>query len=194
MGLLPLSGNCGSVALLPKMGEVQPAEAQGTRCLAERFRKIGEGAGEVTEQVWANVPSYSPMDVVWGDAPAPNELHAALRQTSLGKAAGEDGVTAELLKFGGPNLWVPGSRWSRSVGQLLLAEAAPGEQVSWPEEWCIGLVIPLWKRKGNKKDKNTWRSITLLSVGSTSFWREWLPLGYVLGPSPVRVSEGQRGG
>ena len=25
---------------------------------------------------------------------------------------------------------------------------------------------PLVKRKGNKKDKNTWRGITLLSVGS----------------------------
>ena len=36
----------------------------------------------------------------------------------------------------------------------------------WPEEWCVGLVVPLWKRKGNKKDKNTWRGITLLLVGS----------------------------
>ena len=43
---------------------------------------------------------------------------------------------------------------------------APGAEVVWPEEWCIGLVVPLWKRKGNKKDKNTWRGITLLSVGS----------------------------
>ena len=47
-----------------------------------------------------------------------------------------------------------------------MTEAAPGEEVSWPAEWCIGLVVPLWKRKGNKKDKNTWRGITLLSVGS----------------------------
>ena len=37
--------------------------------------------------------------------PHPNELHAALRQMSLGKAAGEEEVTAELLKFGGDNLW-----------------------------------------------------------------------------------------
>ena len=35
----------------------------------------------------------------------PYELHAAFRQMSLGKAAGEDEVTAELLKFGGSNLW-----------------------------------------------------------------------------------------
>ena len=113
----------------------------------------------------ANVPFYSPMDAVWGNAPAPNELHAALRQMSLGKAAGEDGVTAELLKFGGPNLWEQVVKVCREQW-LLLTEAAPGEEVSWPAEWCIGLVVPLWKRKGNKKDKNTWRGITLLSVGS----------------------------
>ena len=35
----------------------------------------------------------------------------------------------------------------------------------WAEDWFVGLVA-LWKRKGNKKDKNTWRGITLLSVGS----------------------------
>ena len=149
-----------------KMGEVQPADAQGERdAWTEHFRKIGEGAGEVKDQVWANVPFYSPMDVVWGDAPAPNELHAALRQMSLGKAVGEDGVTAELLKFGGPNLWEQVVKVCRAQW-LLLTEAAPGEEVSWPEEWCTGLVVPLWKRKGNKKDKNTWRGITLLSVGS----------------------------
>ena len=51
---------------------------------------------------------------------------------------------------------------------LLLTEAAPGAEVARPEEWCIGLVVPLWKRKGNKKDKNTWCGIgiALLSVGS----------------------------
>ena len=59
----------------------------------------------VAGRVWDIVPSCSPMDVVWGSAPAPNELQAALRQMSLGKAAGENEVTAELLKFGGDNLW-----------------------------------------------------------------------------------------
>ena len=83
-----------------QMGEVQPADAQRERdAWAEHFRKIGEGAGEVKDPVWANVPFYSPMDVVWGDAPVPNELHAALRQVSLGRAAGGDGVTAELREW-----------------------------------------------------------------------------------------------
>ena len=82
---------------------------------------------------------------------------------SLGKAAGEDEVTAELLKFGGDNLWEVAVRVCREQW-LLLTEAALGGEVVWPEEWCIGLVVPLWKRKGHKKDKHTWRGITLLSV------------------------------
>ena len=40
------------------------------------------------------------------------------------------------------------------------------EAEEWPVEWLTGLVIHMWKRKGSKKDKNTWRGITLLSVGS----------------------------
>ena len=87
------------------LGEVRPADVQSERdAWAEHFRLIGEGSGSVAARVWDNVPSYSPRDVVWGAAPAPNELHAALRQMSLGKAAGEDEVTAELLKFGGGQL------------------------------------------------------------------------------------------
>ena len=148
------------------LGEVQPADVAAERdAWAEHFRKIGDGEGSVSEKVWDNVPSYTPMSLSWGDAPAPNELHAALRQMSLGKAAGEDEVTAELLKFGGPLLWESVVRVCREQWRLL-TEAAPGETVSWPSEWCTGLVIPLWKKKGNRKDKNTWRGITLLSVGS----------------------------
>ena len=146
------------------LGDVCPKEVQGA--WAEHFRLIGEGTGSVKDRVWANVPCYSPMDVVWGNAPAPNELHAALRQMSLGKAAEEDEVSAEFLKFGGNiNLWEAVVRVCREQW-LLLTEVAPGAEVVWPEEWCVGLVVPLWKRKGNKRNKNTWRGITLLSVGS----------------------------
>ena len=74
-------------------------------------------------------------------------------------------VTTELLKFGGDRLWEAVVRVCREQW-LLLTDAAPGAEVVWPDEWCIGLVVPLWKRKGNKKDKNTWRGLTLLSVGS----------------------------
>ena len=62
------------------LGEVRPADVD-----AERDAWAGEGEGLVSDRVWDNIPSYSPMDVVWGNAPAPNELHAALRQMSLAR-------------------------------------------------------------------------------------------------------------
>ena len=62
------------------LGEVRPADALVERdAWAEHFRLIGEGPGLVEDRVWATVPSFSTMDDVWGNAPAPNELHAALR-------------------------------------------------------------------------------------------------------------------
>ena len=52
------------------LGDVCPKEVQGERdAWAEHFRLIGEGTGSVEDRVWANVPSYSPMDAVWGNAP-----------------------------------------------------------------------------------------------------------------------------
>ena len=121
------------------MGKVQTADAQRERnAWAEHCRKIGEGAGEVEDQVWADVPFYSAMHVVWGDAPAPNELHAALRQMSLGKAAGEDGVTAELLEFGGPNLW-EGGQGSRAQW-LLLIEAPLVKRFLGPKSGVLVLL------------------------------------------------------
>ena len=71
------------------LGDIRPKEIQEERdAWADHFRRIGAGAGFVEDRVWDHIPTYSPMDLVWGDAPAPNELHAALRQMSLGKAAG----------------------------------------------------------------------------------------------------------
>ena len=80
--------------------------------------------------------------------PPPNERHATLHQMLFGKAAGEDEVTAELLEFGGDNPWEVVVRVCRQQW-LLLTEAVPGAEVVWPAEWCVGLVAPLWKRKGN---------------------------------------------
>ena len=122
---------------------------------------------------------YSPMDVVWGNAPAPNELHAALRQMSLGKAAGEDEVTAELLKFGGDNLWEVVVRVCREQW-LLLTEAAPGAEVVWPEEWCVGLVVPCGNARGTRRTRIPGEVLPFFRL-DLSFWRGWWLLGLGLG-------------
>ena len=106
---------------------------------------------------WSACTDHNPVEV---RLLAPNERHAALHQMLLGKAAGADEVTAELLRFGGESFWEWLTvRFCREQ-RLLLTEAAPGA------EWFLGLVVPVWKKKGSKKVKGNWRGMTLLSVGS----------------------------
>ena len=35
----------------------------------------------------------------------------------------------------------------------------------WPDSWMQATVIPLWKQKHPKSNKNNWRGVTLLSIG-----------------------------
>ena len=132
---------------------MRTVDAQAERdAWAEHFRKIGEGPGEVVDRVWANVPSYPPMDALWGNAPAPNELHAALRQMSLGKAAGEDEVTAELLKFGADSLWEAVVRVCREQWRLL-TEAAPGAEWFGQRNGVLASLSPCGNARGTRRTR-----------------------------------------
>eukprot|EP00959_Pyramimonas_sp_CCMP1952_P186105 3891749-Pyramimonas_sp.AAC.1 len=83
-----------------------------------------------------------------------------------GRQPGEYCFVAEALKYGGPAIRAEVYGTAKRMWSLA-ATAAEGEEAeAWPADWRVGLVVPLWKRKGSLKDKNTWRGITLLSVGS----------------------------
>ena len=70
-----------------------------------------------------------------------------------GKAAGSDGFLAEFYKYGSPTLRNQINNLVRHMWQAAT-------------EAHTGTVIPLGKKKGSPQDKNTYRGITLLSVGS----------------------------
>ena len=121
-----------------RAGEVRPRDVDAERAaLAAHFEAIGAGEGLVSPQVWEHIPSFSPMNSVFDAEPAPNELHAAPRQMSLGKAAGADEVTAELLCFGGDSFWEAVVRVCREQWRLL-TEAPPGEQVVGRRSGVLG--------------------------------------------------------
>ena len=131
----------------------------------EHFEQVSKGRGSVNERVWENVTSNEVAH--WLDVePSIVEMEMALGQMKLRKAAGKDGVTVEVLKYGGEEL----KKRVFEVVQAMWRRAACAEEgheaEDWPEEWKIGVTVPLWKKKGSRKDKNTWRGITLLSVGS----------------------------
>lgn len=81
------------------------------------------------------------------------EVLVAVKMLKRGKAAGHDKITAEMIQNMG------------GKGYKLLTELYNkiwlGERI--PEDWEIGIVVPLFK-KGDSKDCNNYRGITLLST------------------------------
>ena len=75
-------------------------------------------------------------------------------------------MLAEYLKYGGPRLQQEVFRTVRECWTLATQAQDKEEASQWPSQWKVGLTVPLWKRKHPKSNKNNWRGITLLSVGS----------------------------
>ena len=81
------------------------------------------------------------------------EIASRIRLLKNGKAAGNDSITNEFLKH--------------SVGQLMPLYLKLFNRImqegSVPEEWLVGMILPLYKNKGDRADPNNYRGITLLS-------------------------------
>lgn len=66
-----------------------------------------------------------------------------------------------------------------------------------PLEWCIGLIVPIFKKKGSPKDPNNYRGITLLScvgklftVGMNCRITKFLDQGAIIGEEQAGFREG----
>ena len=68
--------------------------------------------------------------------------------------------------FGGSELRKRVFKIVHKMWKAAVASESGLEGSRCPKGWRIGLVIPLWKKTGSRRDKNTYRGITLLSVGS----------------------------
>jgi len=73
---------------------------------------------------------------------------------SSGKAAGPDGIPAEVFKYGGMKL-------NRKLTSLL-------RKIWWeqtvPQEFCNTNIIHLYKRKGDRASYDKYRGISLLAT------------------------------
>ncbi|KAG0725535.1 Alpha-N-acetylglucosaminidase [Chionoecetes opilio] len=87
-------------------------------------------------------------------APSLDEVREAVAKLRGGKAAGVCKISAELLKAGREAM-------IRGLHAVLTAVWQSG---TIPPDWKRGLVVPIWKGKGDRQDCNNYRSITLLSV------------------------------
>ena len=78
------------------------------------------------------------------------EMMAAMKKMKKGKATGLD---VEMLDLAGD----VGVNWTRRLLNSCLTEG------KIPVEWRTGLIIPIWKMKGDVHDPGKYRGITLLS-------------------------------
>ena len=76
-----------------------------------------------------------------------------MHKMKKGKATGADEVRLEMLEMTGEM----GVKWT---GRLLNVCMQEGRI---PKEWRMGLIVPIWKRKGDVHDPGKYRGITLLS-------------------------------
>ena len=82
------------------------------------------------------------------------ETQAVVNRLKWSKAPGICGIHAELLKAGGNAALV--------LMNAVLCSAWNTGII--PTDWKRGLVVPLWKGKGDRRDCNNYRGVTLLFV------------------------------
>ena len=95
------------------------------------------------------------------DPPTLEEVRKGLGQLRDGKAPGVCGVYAEMLKAGGETalLW---------LHTLICSIWSSGDV---PLDWKRGIIVPIWKGKGDTRECGNYRGVTLLSVPGKVFAR-----------------------
>ena len=83
------------------------------------------------------------------------EVRRAVRRMKKGKSTGEDEFKIEMVEAAGEL----GTKWMTKLLNKCRKEG------SIPKEWRVGLVVPIWKKKGDAQDPGNYRGITLLSHG-----------------------------
>ena len=88
-----------------------------------------------------------------------NELKLAIKKLKNGKACGIDNVTNEFIKHCSEETLVMILKFFNMVLSTGIV----------PKEWCLGIIKPLYKKKGSAADPDNYRGITLLSCISKLF-------------------------
>ena len=120
---------------------------------AEHYSELHGGTNFVSPSTLDKIerlPTLLELD----DVPTKEELSKAIMEISSGKAPGQVGVPAEVLKCGGSQLF-------HVLHQLL---CRCWEEGSVPQEMRDSTIISLYKHKGDRSDRNNYRGISLLCI------------------------------
>ena len=121
--------------------------------LKEHFQKISNKPENATDDEFdINIGNSTINEEINGDFTF-EEIKAIIKKLKCGKACGLDQVRNEFIKNCPDNV-------ISIVVKLFNIVLKTG---IIPDEWCIGVIIPLYKNKGSPKDPDNFRGITLLS-------------------------------
>ena len=90
-----------------------------------------------------------------------DDVRKAVKKLKKGKSPGVDGITSEMLKYGGECLL----EWLTRVCKVCVSE----EKV--PNDWIRAIIVPLYKGKGDRSDCKNYRGISLLSIPGKVYGR-----------------------
>ena len=89
------------------------------------------------------------------------EVKKAIGRLKFGKAAGVDGITAEMLKSGGDAV----VDWMHVICNLAW------KQGKVPNDWVRAIIVPIYKGKGSREMCGNYRGISLLSIPGKVYGR-----------------------
>ena len=124
----------------------------------EHFKSMNtpnnEHAPRTTATQHDTVHDISTLDTSILDEPfTAQEVSASSKRLKTGKSSGIDGVANEFLKFCTQPVLALITRWFNVVL----------ETGTVPEDWCLGIISPIYKKKGARNSPENYRGITLLS-------------------------------
>ena len=147
---------------VPRFGSVRSASGE----LLTEESEVRARWASYFEQLYRADPPASRLDIadhplvadppIDCDPPTLLETKAAVSRLKSGKAAGVCGIFAEYLKAGGDST-------VQALHAILCSVWSTGVI---PSDWKRGIIVPLWKGKGDRQDCNAYRGVTLLSVPS----------------------------
>ena len=142
-------------------------DVKGGTFIKDRNGKLVTNREEVLKVWEVTTVSYLNHEGNMSDLELPNYVHEKLNVIEItdmgvtrglkgmkkGRAPGLDEMRAEMVDVAGEI----GVRWTKRLLNICM------KQCKVPEDWRTGLIVPIWKRKGDAQDPGKYRGITLLS-------------------------------
>ena len=141
-----------------KKGEILTENKEIMDRWKEHFEELLNASEEHTPEEPTQKQKESDKELVVEEKITIKELQEVIKNLKNGKAPGEDKITTEMIKKMG----------TEGTEVLLKIYNRVWQEEQIPKDWQTALIVPIYK-KGDKKDCNNYRGITLLCTAMKIF-------------------------